>query len=502
MNNSLFSTYRHTRRSFVGRTLGAAAAGFLGVPLSAGPAAAAAPAGEPIALGSRRELMIDDFLIERLSGRGELRLHHPEPREVVLKADLPWEGIYSGYFTVLKDADRYRAYYRGLPVARHTRDAEVTCCAESTDGIHWTKPHLGLFEVQGTRQNNVVLAQHRACHNFAPFLDTNPRARADERYKALGGTGAPGLVALVSADGIRWKDLRKEPVITQGAFDSQNVAFWSQSEGCYVCYFRVFIDGMRWIARATSKDFSSWSAPVTLGLDGKPRQHLYTNQLLPYPRAPHIYVGLPTRFMQGRRALDKEQLAAIGTPKEWHYANDCVDITLISTRGGSELERTFLEAFIRPGRDLRNWTSRSNYAAHGIFESGPDELAFYVQHHCGYPSAHLRRYTLRVDGFASATAPFAGGELLTRPLVFSGNRLSINFATSAAGSAQVEIQSSDGKPLAGHTLADCPEIIGDQTERAVSWKQGPDVGPLAGKPVRLRLVLKDADLYSLRFRNT
>ncbi len=471
----------------------------------------AARAAEPIDVGARLEPIVDNYLIERLDG-ATLRLHPPTPREIVLKFDRPWEGIYCGYFTVLKDGDRYRMYYRGLPEAKHALDTEVTCCAESDDGIHWTKPNLGLFEVRGTKQNNVVLARHPACHNFAPFLDTNPDAPADQRYKALGGQASfrdpsdGGLIAFVSPDGIHWKQLRKEPVITRDksdkryVFDSQNVSFWSEREGCYVCYFRLWEDGnrVRWIARTTSKDFVNWTRPVVLTLDGKPRQQLYTNQLVPYVRAPHVYLGLPTRFMQGRRALSDEQIAALGTPKQ--YVKDCTDITLISTRGGDELKRTFLEAYLRPGPDPYNWTSRASYAAHGILQTGPEELSLYVLHHAGYPTAHVRRYTLRLDGFASVNAPFAGGEMTTKPLVFSGDRLAINFATSAAGGVRVEIQSPDGRPIPGFALEDCPEIIGDQIERTVSWKQGPDLSVLAGKPVRLRFVLKDADLYSLRFQ--
>lgn len=47
---------------------------------------------------------------------------------------------------------------------------------------------------------------------------------------------------------------------------------------------------------------------------------------------------------------------------------------------------------------------------------------------------------------------------------------------------------------------DCPEVFGDQLERVVAWTSGPDLSALAGKPIRLRFTLKDADLYSLRFR--
>ena len=289
-----------------------------------------------------------------------------------------------------------------------------------------------------------------------------------------------------------------EPVITKGAFDSQNVAFWSETENCYVCYFRVFINGVRWVARTTSQDFLNWTEPVSLEFGGRPPEHHYTNQLLPYGRAPHISIGLPTRFLPGRRALTDEQMEAIATPKAWSYRDDCTDILLTSTRGGTGYNR-WAEAFIRPGLDPHNWTSRANYSVYGMVQSGPEELSFYVNHHLGYPTSHVRRYTLRLDGFVSVTAPMPGGEMITKPFTFAGRSLTLNYATSAAGSIQVEIQDAQDRPIPGRALAECPEIIGDQIERVASWKGGNDLSALAGQPVRLRFRLKDADLYSIRF---
>jgi len=78
--------------------------------------------------------------------------------------------------------------------------------------------------------------------------------------------------------------------------------------------------------------------------------------------------------------------------------------------------------------------------------------------------------------------------------------LVMNFSSSAAGSLAVEIQDLDRRPLEGYALADCPEIFGDSLEQVVHWKSGSDVARLAGRPLRLRFVLKDADLYALRFR--
>ena len=73
-------------------------------------------------------------------------------------------------------------------------------------------------------------------------------------------------------------------------------------------------------------------------------------------------------------------------------------------------------------------------------------------------------------------------------------------STSAAGGLRVEIQDGKGQPIPGFSLEECSEIIGDEISRIVSWKKGSEVGSLAGKTIRLRFVMKDADLYSLRFQ--
>ena len=132
--------------------------------------------------------------------------------------------------------------------------------------------------------------------------------------------------------------------------------------------------------------------------------------------------------------------------------------------------------------------------------TAPNELSFYVKENTRIEEpGQLRRYTLRLDGFASLGAPLKGGTALTKPLVFEGDRLEINFSTSAGGSMRVEVQDTQGKPIPGFMLDDCHLQYGDQLDRIVSWKSGTDVSKLEGKPVRLRFELKDADLYSFRF---
>lgn len=467
---------------------------------------------KPLPIGGRRELLVDRFLIDRMIGTS-LVLHEPRDEGEVLRFDHPWEGLHSGYCTVIRDESlpngKFRVYYRGLPkTGLDGSPDETTCVAESNDGIHWTKPQLGLYDIGGSTANNVVFANDAPySHNFSPFLDTRPGCPPEQRYKALAGLSKTGLVAFVSPDGLRWKRLQPEAVIPEAApfpfqfmFDSQNLAFWSEAERKYVSYFRVW-DGVRRIARRDSDDFIHWSEPVLMGYEtnGKPSpvEELYTNQTHPYFRAPQLYVGLAARFVPGRQAISDDEAKALGVAEG--YYKDVSDAVLITTRGGNLYDRGFLSSFIRPGIGPRNWVSRTNYPALGIIQTCPTEMSLYVNQDYAQPTAHLHRYSLRLDGFASARAPYEGGELVTRPFTFEGSRLTLNFSTSAAGGIRVEVQDASGKALPGYALEDAVETIGNEIDRVVRWKQGTDVSPLAGKPVRLRFVMKDADLFALRF---
>lgn len=467
----------------------------------------------PVNLGSNRELMVDRYLIDTLRNI-QFTLHEPRDEGSVLKFDAPWEGPFSGYSTIIQDGSRLRVYYRGLPQAgRDGSSNEVTCVAESEDGRIWTKPRLGLFGVQGTRENNVILAGlPPASHNFSPFLDARPNVPADERYKALAGLDHTGLFAYASADGLRWRKLGDKPVITRQTvpfkfrflFDSQNLAFWSSSEQCYVSYFRVFGD-IRRIGRTTSKDFVNWSPAEMMeyrhdddnGSKPAPLEELYTNQTAPYFRAPHIYLATAARFMPGRRVLTDDQAKAINVNPA--YFKDTSDAVLLSTRGGSTYDRTFPGALVRPGIGAQNWVSRTNYPALNIVQTGPAEMSLYVNQDYAQPTAHLRRYSMRLDGLSSLRAPYEGGEFVSKALTFTGKKLLINFQTSAAGGIRVEIQDEEGSPLEGYALNDAVETIGNEIERSVRWKHGADVSRLAGRTIRLRFVMKDADLFALRF---
>jgi hypothetical protein len=322
--------------------------------------------------------------------------------------------------------------------------------------------------------------------------------------------GTPALHAFRSADGIHWKLLREEPVITKGAFDSQNVAFWDPLRGEYRAYVRDFRKG-RDIRTCTSKDFVHWSEPVFLHYSPSRVSELYTNGVIAYYRAPHIFVGFPTRYVDHGWAESTKKLPQRGyrqlvASSSRRSGTAFTDGMFMSSRDGRRFE-LWPESFLRPGiQRPGSWFYGDNYQNWGIVETAshlkgaPNELSFYVSEAGRQPEGNrLRRYTLRIDGFVSVQAPLSGGELLTRPLVFEGRRLAMNFSTSAAGSIRVEIQDADGEAIPGFALADCHPQYGDELRRIVSWKPGADVGKLAGRPIRLRVELKDADLYSFQF---
>jgi len=495
---------------------------------------AAAMAQEtPLEIGARWDLFVDEYLIAELKGGARLVLHHPTPREVVLVHDAPWEGNGCNYFSVFQDGDIYRMYYHGnqffLEPGKPERPAHpiVTCYAESNDGITWRKPELGLIEFNGSKKNNIVLTPGKYgdmeidAGHIAVWQDENPHTPPDARYKAIVGTvPLTGIAVFKSADGLRWTPMCEQPVITGGHFDTQNLAFWDSVRGQYRGYFRDVIDlngPKRAIRTATSPDLLQWSQPERVEYtdasaeEMAKQMQLYTNQIKPYYRAPHIFIGFPTRYVERGWSKSIEALPELEHRRLRSSASDRYGMALteglfMASRDGRRF-RLWREAFLRPGPERPGtWNYGHQYIAWSVIETaaslpgaGRELSLFATEDYWTNEKTLLRRYTLRIDGFVSVQAPWSGGELITKPLVFQGQKLLLNFSTSAAGSIRIEIQDEYGKPLPGFSLDESPEIFGDAVERAVPWPEDRNLAALAGKPVRLRFVLKDADLFAFRF---
>ncbi len=474
----------------VSRALAAATLALLSLPgLASEPANVSVKEGV-VDIGERLEMFVDSWFIQEMRGAA-LKLHEPVRREVVWQAEKPWEGTWCAYFTVLRDGDVIRIYYRASNPGRDASEDQYTCVIESRDGVRFTRPELGLVEFEGSRANNIIW-KGPLSHNFAPFVDANPDARPGERYKAVasvaGNPERPGrLYALSSPDGIRWKPMREEPLDLPGAFDSLNVAFWDPHTKVYRCYSRIFLDGCRSIQSSISKDFLNWSPPVPNSYpEGAPPTQMYTNATIPCPGAEHILLSFPKRFVEERKKLPDAGLPGVS------------DAIFMSSRDGAHWDRSFLEAWVRPGPDPLNWSHRNNMPAWGIVQTGPDEFSMYISEHAGFPTTRLRRLSVRRHGFASVHAGFSGGEMLTRAFTFSGEDLILNYSTSAAGSLKVEVLDAAGEPVPGFTLAEAPELFGDELDAVYRWKNGRRLAELRGRPIRLRFVLKDADLFAIR----
>ena len=260
-------------------------------------------------------------------------------------------------------------------------------------------------------------------------------------------------------------------------------------------------------------DRKYWTEPVYIDYTQGRTDELYTNGIMPYFRAPHIFLGFPMRYIDRGWSEAIEDLPELEERRRRasvseRYGSPLTDGMFMSSRDGLTFN-LWPESFIRPGlRPQDNWVYGDIWQNWGIvttksiFVGAPDELSFDTTE--GYwrgTSTTLRRYALRLDGFVSVQAPLSGGELVTEPLIFAGSQLVINFSASAAGSIKVELlRDQMDTPIEGFTLDECVEVLGDDLERVVRWSGGPDLSRLAGIPLRLRFVLKDADLYSLQFR--
>ncbi len=466
----------------------------------------------------RREFFWDDTMIDNPKTDARPKLHEPVKREIVLVHDAPWEGDGCDYHNFIYDDGLYRLYYLGWQMissdkTRHTVSDIRVCYAESRDGLHWTKPDLGLRFFDGSTENNIILdSSDNRFDNFMVMKDLNPECPDSERYKGI-GSGEGGLWCWTSADAIRFQ---KGWVMTdKGAFDTLNTVLWDGINKKYIGYIRGFHDaagqnanwvGIRDIRYIESADFKKWSDPVLLDFGGGDDVPLYTNCVSKYYRGEHVLTGFPTRYVERTGWNDsfeklcgrEQRLMRMNLhPRYGLTVTDCVFMT---SRDGMKWKR-YDEAFIRPGPEQpKNWVYGDGYPTLGMiempgYEPGTDnELAMFVManHWMGIPAV-LYRYSLRVDGFVSYNAAYDPQRVVTKPFIYGGDELFLNFSTSALGSIYIKISGEDG------TVLNSGEIFGDKVDRQIGFENG-SPALLKGKPVVMEFVMKDADIYSFVFK--
>lgn len=501
-------------------------------------------------IGDRRQVFLDGLFFAA-SNNVRLVVHPPRKTgERNLVPNRPWErGGLGPYSCVLKDGELYKMWYHAMDTELwHTGPTNgAICYATSTDGVTWTKPNLGLVAYQGDRNNNIVVGHGAAGLRIGQdgmmvFID--PNAPPEERYRMVNRFSktdegkSEGVNLLSSGDGIHWR-LTHENVVTYRPetkghhLDSQNVLFWDEGRKRYIAYVRRNLRGGeaqgqgRAIARAESDRLGDFPVvqemPVVFAPEPPDPWHgevpvvdYYNSAALRYPWADNAYFMFPQAYYHYTRALREfaGELPVNAGPMETVFAAsrdgvrweryerapwlplgmkgefDCHSARLIyglvPDRAGREMFMYYRASDWLHGWD-RTEQNRKILIAAGL--GGTNNITVFS------------RLVLRRDGFVSVRADWRGGEFTTPPLRFAGRRLLLNINTSATGVARVAVLDAEGKPIPGFALEDCDIIhTANEINRVVTWQGRSDLGALAGRPVRLRFVMRNTDLFAFQFQ--
>ncbi len=477
-----------------------------------------------IQLNQEREFFWDDYLIDTKKTTAEHRLLHPQRIGHCFTFDQGNERLSLAYPCIVKDDKGYKMYYLTsyavLADGRVPRSCEAVI--ESSDGIHWTRPHLNIFDHPELEQNNVVV--NYINDGLCVFYDTNPNCAPDEKYKAVGqmlrkegDDYVRELHSRTSADGYHFTENRF--ITDKGSFDSLNTVFWK--DGRYVCYMRYLRPDhngegiVRDVSVMYSEDFINWTDPKPITYRDFEDYQMYTNNIFPYERGPQRLIGLPLRYVErkewtvncdeiGSHDLKKQAIQRT-TPRVGIAVTDSLFMT---SRDGEDWTR-YTTAFLTPElENEHNWIYGDTELAYGLIDSGRNTYYMYALDYClsHYHPKQLALYELRQDGFACMAADAAEREIVTKPLIFTGSQLHLNFETTAAGSIYVEVLTPEGEPLSPISV----EVYGNSIDRPVYFSTGPsidaitaapatDFAAFADRPIRLRFKLREAKLYSMWF---
>ena len=499
----------------------------LTAPVLLGLVAVGARAGEPLEVGSRKQLFIDHRFIESKENIS-LVVNPPVKRqEAVIRSDKPWDAFRLIWFSVGEDEGGYKMWYQAYDSDQWGGGTSRMCYATSSDLLTWEKPNLGIIDYQGSKENN-ILVEHIV--NGSVFID--PNGKPGERYKLVYSDYSAGMAGYVatSADGIHWH--MPGTKVAEHLSETQHVAFWDRRLKKYVVYFRPgdhypFVDPVpsdppvvapkvlrpgRQVARVEMEDvLAPWpmdQARLVLVADEDDPEgsDIYTHSPYLYPHADDAYFLFPMSYQHFHSG-------------ETGVGNDGVNDTLFAaSRDGVHWMRYDRQPYVRRGLPGEFDFGMVQCGGGLHFRRGDYLYQFYA----GWPWTHggFRRLTpaqrqdkavtwgrqtlylakQRLDGFVSADAPYPGGWLVTPPLVFEGHRLELNVNVATMGDARVEIQDADGNPIPGFTRDDCNRILMNDVAYTVGWGDTSDVSALAGKPVRLRFEMRSAKLYAFQFR--
>ena len=474
----------------------------------------------------KRYLCWDEKLFEK-SEKVEVRAHSPRRENTALVCDNEWEGHHNGYSCVMQADGGYRMYYRAdsschsVDEGFYHKGKGVICVATSRDGKTFSKPNVGKFVFNGTKNNNIVFSRESFIDNFAVFYDTNPDCPPDERYKALSADRVDKIEKLAyyaSGDGFDFRFMRFLPI--RGTFDSYNVTLWDADRKKYFLFYRAFHapDGKDWfdfngmdiyevirdVRVATSDDFVNWTEHGRITFEeGQEDCQLYVNQISRYFRADDVFIGFPVRYADRADGIRNFDFMPLGDRhraiyekyrREGTAVTDCVVMT---SSDGFVFNRRD-EAFLTPGIEARdNWWYGDCYTAYGMIETesdipgAPNEISMYVSENYRIKNVNFVRMTLRLDGFFSWYGKLSGGSVVTKPVTVSSDVMRVNFASSAIGGMKVSLLGEDGNAILGY---ESYTMFGDSVDRPVEFEK--PLSELDGRSVKLKIELRDCHLYS------
>lgn len=460
-------------------------------------------------LGDAPQLFVDYDRVDSVENIA--RLFHPaekHPSNPVLRKETAWETARGTWGSVIFDDEErlFKAWYGGTSTrdisgctGPNCRSNSVLCYATSTDGVNWTRPRLGLHEVAGTRQNNVVIGDdyrdgmaHWESIRKDP-LETDPA----RRYKALGWSSfdwdgpQSGIFTMTSPDGLRWTHT-PDPVFRYhprpgsndlGPVGDAHSLMIDTLARRYVAYLRRIPHR----AMSVSTDFVNWTPPrlCLRAEDGELSNTVYNHSGFVYGDR---YLGFLTYFV--RDLKDPRLTVRLLTSRDGErWLRVPAASPLIGNGGPGDVDR-FTNMItgappIRVGDRLHIYY-RALANRHSPYEGSDTSLA----------GGGLCLATLRVDGFASVTSGYDGGRLTTTPFRFTGSTLRLN-ARANFGELAVEALDESRAPIPGFALADCEPMRTDAVDHAVRWKSA-TLASLRGRPVRLRFHVRNARLYSYR----
>lgn len=460
---------------------------------------------EKISLSGHTEPFWDYYLVDKQKTTARLSVNSPKKEEVVFRHKNPL-GREIFYPVVFRDGDIYRMYYgtgfryKDPETGKFYERKLLTCYAESRDGLQWDFPALDVYE--GT--NCVLRHPDESRVGFDVFKDTNPACDPAERYKGItrvrdGGKSfatSGALVSYVSPDGIHFKrkgDVLREP----GKFDSLNTVFWDQIDGEYKVYYRDYQNGLRAIFLITSKDFVHWEKQGAIRFDDEEPTQLYTNNIMRYPDAPQIFIGLPVRYTErsGEWIPSFDHLPDPDSRKwrlsmQTRFAYALTDALFMTSRDGVHWHK-FNEAIADGGIESpRTWKYGDCYFSHG-FLMGEDTVSCYaVDSAWDSETVDMVRYSFRKDGFASFKSGWEESVICTKPFSFEGARFFLNFRTSAAGAIHIQLTDE-----AGNENHSC-EIFGNSVCREIAFEK--PLSQFSDRSVTMKITLKDAEVFSFK----